>query len=188
MLAAGLSRRMGGPNKLLRSYQGKPLVAHALGAAEKIEFLDRIAVTGRDSAETEALAASFGFRCVFNPRFTEGLGTSIAAGADALSPNIKGVFIALGDMPGVGPEIYLALAARFTQGSIVVPLHREARGHPVLFCTSYIPELSALSGDEGGRWLLRRHSHRVAEVEIANRGVLRDVDTREDFERSQFEN
>ena len=109
MLAAGLSRRMGGPNKLLRSYQGKPLLAHALGAAEKIEFLDRIAVTGRDSAETEALAASFGFQCVFNPRFIEGLGTSIAAGAGALSPDISGVFIALGDMPGLGPEIYRAL-------------------------------------------------------------------------------
>lgn len=187
MLAAGLSRRMGGPNKLLRSYQGKPLLEHALGAAEKIEFLDRIAVTGRDPAETEALAASFGFQCVFNPRFAEGLGTSIAAGADALSPNIKGVFIALGDMPGVVPEIYLALAARFTQGSIVVPLHRGARGHPVLFCTSYVPELSALSGDEGARSLLRRYALRVAEVEIANRGVLRDVDTREDFDCGQFE-
>ena len=53
--------------------------------------------------ETEALAASFGFRCVYNPRFTEGLGTSIAAGAGALHPDINGVFIALGDMPEIGP-------------------------------------------------------------------------------------
>ena len=188
MLAAGLSRRMGGPNKLLRSYQGKPLLAHALGAAEKIEFLDRIAVTGRDSAETNALAASFGFQCVFNPRFTEGLGTSIAAGAGALSPDISGVFIALGDMPGLGPEIYRVLAAKFTQGSIIVPLHRGTRGHPVLFCASYVLELSALSGDEGARSLLRRHALRVAEVEIANPGAVRDVDTREDFDRGQSEN
>jgi len=105
-----------------------------------------------------------------------------------LSPDIKGVFIALGDMPGVGPEIYPALAAKFTQASIVVPLHRGARGHPVLFCAAYVPELSALSGDEGARSLLRRHALRVAEVEIANRGVLRDVNTREDFDCSQFEN
>jgi molybdenum cofactor cytidylyltransferase len=182
MLAAGLSRRMGGPNKLLRSYQGRPLLAHALGATEQIEFLERVAVTGRDSAETEALAASFGFRCVFNPRFTQGLGTSIEAGARALSPDINGVFIALGDMPGIGREIYCAVAAKFTQGSIVVPLHRGTRGHPVLFCASYVPELSALSGDEGARSLLRRHALRVVQVEIANPGAVRDVDTREDFD------
>jgi molybdenum cofactor cytidylyltransferase len=182
VLAAGLSRRMGGPNKLLRSYQGKPLLAHALAAAEQIECLDRIAVTGRDSAETEILAASFGFQCVYNPRFTEGLGTSIAAGARALSPDISGVFIALGDMPGIEREIYCALAAKFTQGSIVVPVHRGTRGHPALFCASCVPELSALSGDEGARSLLRRHALRVAEVEIANPGVVRDVDTREDFD------
>jgi molybdenum cofactor cytidylyltransferase len=173
---------MGGPNKLLRSYQGKPLLAHALGATEKLELLDRIAVTGRDSAETEALAASFGFQCVFNPRFAEGLGTSIAAGAGALSPDLSGVFIALGDMPGIGLESYRVLAAEFTQGSIIVPLHRGTRGHPVLFCASFVPELSALSGDEGARSLLRRHALRVAEVEIANPDALRDVDTREDFD------
>ena len=38
-----------------------------------------------------------------------------------------------------------------------------------------------LSGDEGARSILRRHTLSVAEVETANPGVLRDVDTREDF-------
>ena len=142
MLAAGLSRRMGGPNKLLQPYRGKPLLAHALRVAEEIEFADRIAVTGRDCAETEALAASFGFRCVFNPSFAEGLGTSIAAGVRALQPEAEGAFIALGDMPEIGPEVYRALAETFTQGSIVAPLHNGARGHPVLFCKSYIAQLS----------------------------------------------
>ncbi len=183
VLAAGLSRRMGGPNKLLQPYRGKPLLAHALKIAGEVDFLDRIAVTGRDAEQVQALAAPFGFRCVFNARFAEGLGTSIAAGANAFSRDIDGVFIALGDMPGIGPEVYRALAGKFTQASIVVPLHKAARGHPVLFCTSYIPELSALSGDEGARSLLRRYALCVREVETANQGVLRDVDTREDFSR-----
>jgi len=182
MLAAGLSKRMGGPNKLLQPYRGKPLLAHALRIAEDIEFADRIAVTGRDSDQVQALAASFNFQCVYNARFAEGLGTSIAAATCALHPDTDGVFIALGDMPDIGPEIYRALAGKFTQRSIIVPLHKGARGHPVLFCTSHSPELSALSGDEGARSLLRRHALCVAEVETANPGVLRDVDTREDLE------
>ncbi len=44
MLAAGLSRRMGGPNKLLQLYRGKPLLAHALRGGEDMEFFDRVAV------------------------------------------------------------------------------------------------------------------------------------------------
>jgi molybdenum cofactor cytidylyltransferase len=187
MLAAGLSRRMGGPNKLLQPYRGKPLLSHALRVAEEIEFADRIAVTGRDSAETGALAASFGFRCVFNPSFAEGLGTSIAAGVRALHPMAEGVFIALGDMPEIGPDVYRALAEHFTQGAIAAPLHTGARGHPVLFCKSYIAQLSALSGDEGARSIVHRHASCVAEIETANPGVLRDVDTREDFDCSQSE-
>lgn len=187
VLAAGLSRRMGGPNKLLQPYRGKPLLAHALRIAQDIEFADRIAVTGRDADQVQALAASFNFRCVHNARFAEGLGTSIAAGSCALHPEINGVFIALGDMPEIGQEVYRTLAGKFTQRSIIVPLHQGARGHPVLFCTSHNPELSALSGDEGARSLLRRHALCVAEVETANPGVLRDVDTREDFDCSQLE-
>ena len=186
MLAAGLSRRMGGPNKLLQLYSGVPLLAHALRVGEEIEFADRVAVTGRDCAETEALAVSFGFRCVFNPRFAEGLGTSIAAGSRAMLPEAEGAFIALGDMPNIGPDVYRALAGTFTQRAIVVPLHNGARGHPVLFCKSYIAQLSALSGDEGARSIVRRHARSIAEVETANPGVLHDVDTREDFTCNQF--
>ncbi len=85
------------------------------------------------------MAASFNFRCVHNARFAEGLGTSIAAGSCALHPEINGVFIALGDMPEIDPEVYRTLAGKFTQRSIIVPLHQGARGHPVLFCKSYIP-------------------------------------------------
>jgi molybdenum cofactor cytidylyltransferase len=182
VLAAGLSRRMGGPNKLLQPYRGRPLLAHALRIAEEFEFRDRVAVTGRDSAQVQALAETFNVRCVFNPRFAEGLGTSVAAGARALGPDINGVFIALGDMPEIDPDVYFALAKKLTRHSIILPLHRGSRGHPVLFCASYISELSALSGDEGARSLLRRHADRIAAVETANPGVLRDIDTREDFE------
>ncbi len=187
MLAAGLSRRMGGPNKLLQRYRGKPLLAHALRIAKDIEFADRIAVTGRDADQVQALAASFSVRCVYNPRFAEGLGTSIAAGVRALHPDTDGIFIALGDMPEIGPEVYRALAQKFTPRSIILPLHSGARGHPVLFCTSYRPGLSALSGDEGARSLLRRHALCVAEVETEEPGVLCDVDTREDFDCSRFQ-
>ena len=184
MLAAGLSRRMGGPNKLLQRYRGKPLLAHALRAAGEMDFVDRIAVTGRDRAEVETVTASYGFRCVHNDRFQDGLGTSLAAGARALHPGANGVFIALGDMPEIEIKVYRALAGNFGQRSIVVPVHDGLRGHPVLFCASYLAELSALSSGEGARSLLRRHKPFVVEVATNDPAVLRDIDTREDFDIS----
>ena len=177
---------MGGPNKLLQPYRGKPLLAHALKIAGEMNFIDRIAVTGRDRAEVETLTASYGFRCVYNDRFEDGLGTSIAAGSRAVHPDAGGVFIALGDMPEIEIKHYQALAGNFGQRFIVVPVHDGVRGHPVLFCASYLPELSALSSGEGGRALLRRHKPFVVEVATKDHGVLRDVDTPEDFNLSRY--
>jgi molybdenum cofactor cytidylyltransferase len=181
MLAAGLSRRMAGPNKLLRPYRGEPLLNHALRTAAEAGLADRVAITGRDRAEVGALAASFGFRCVHNARFADGLGASIAAGARAVDPSLAGLFLALGDMPEVRANDYRLLASRFERGAIAAPIHRGGRGHPVLFCASYLPELSALTGDNGARALLWRHSPSVIGVETANCGVVRDVDTPEDL-------
>jgi CTP:molybdopterin cytidylyltransferase MocA len=184
VLAAGLSRRMGGPNKLLQPYRGQPLLAHALESAAKAGLASRVVVTGRDPAEIEALAALYGFRCVHNARFAEGLGASIAAGASAADASLAGVFIALGDMPEVLADDYRLLASRFAHGAIAAPVYKGARGHPVLFCASYLDELSALRGEEGARSILKRRAARFIEVETDNRGVLRDFDTPDDFKAS----
>ncbi len=183
VLAAGLSRRMGGPNKLLRPYRGMPLLAHALRSAGEFEFAERVVVTGRDRAAVEALAASFKFRCIANACFEEGLGSSIAAGARALRPaeGSGGVFIALGDMPEIGTGGYRVLASQFERGAIAAPFYKGSRGHPVLFCSSYLTELCALTGDEGARPILKRHAASILRVETENPGVLRDIDTPQDF-------
>jgi molybdenum cofactor cytidylyltransferase len=184
VLAAGLSSRMGGPNKLLQGYRGLPLLEHALKAVESLGVADCVAVTGRDCETISALAASYAVRTVHNPNYADGLGSSIAAGICALDRSIAGVFIALGDMPGVVPKDYQLLSRAFKTGAIMVPVFDLRRGHPVLFCTSYIPELSVLSGDEGARSLLGRHANAVIEVGTGNAGILRDLDLPEDFEEA----
>ncbi len=181
VLAAGLSRRMGGPNKLLHTYRGKPLLTHALETASHLDFADRVIVTGRDAHAIGELAAAFGMRSVHNARFAEGLGTSLAAGAAALRPGATGVFVALGDMPDVLPDDYRGLSSASILGSIALPVYKGTRGHPVLFCSSYIAQLQRLSRDEGARSILTRYAHAVLEIETANPGVLRDFDRPEDF-------
>jgi molybdenum cofactor cytidylyltransferase len=172
---------MGGPNKLLQFYRGEPLLVHALKSAGDFDFVDRLVVSGRDALAIQGLAASCGFRFVHNPRFEEGSGTSIAAGAAALDPRLAGFFIALGDMPDVCALDYHALAGAFRPGVIVLPVYKGSRGHPVLFCASYRSALAALSGDEGARSIINHHAAAVIDFETANPGALRDFDVLEDF-------
>jgi molybdenum cofactor cytidylyltransferase len=182
VLAAGLSRRMGGPNKLLASYMGKPLLNHALATAAELSWADGVVVTGRDGDSVAALAASFGFRAVHNAAYLGGLGCSIAAGACAISGSLDALVIALGDMPLVMSGDYAILRDAFRPGVIAMATHARERGHPVLFCASYRHALSKLSGDEGARSIVAKNAGAVVELETSNPLVLRDVSLPEYFD------
>ena len=60
---------------------------------------------------------------------------------------------------------------------IVLPTHRGKQGNPILWDRRFFPEILALSGNVGARFLLERHVEAIAEVEIDADAVLRDFDT-----------
>ena len=57
LLAAGRSSRMGGPNKLLQDFQGRPLVRHAAEAALASGASPVVVVTGHQEAEVRGALA-----------------------------------------------------------------------------------------------------------------------------------
>ena len=52
-------------------------------------------------------------------------------------------------------------------------------GNPALFARCYEPELLMLSGDRGGRAVIRRHPEDLYRHEIRNPKELEDIDTKE---------
>ena len=62
-------------------------------------------------------------------------------------------------------------------GAIVCAGHGERRGNPVLWDRSYFPELLELTGDTGGRQVIKRYPERVRLVECGEK-ELADVDIR----------
>ena len=64
---------------------------------------------------------------------------------------------------------------------IVAPAYRQQRGHPVAFAASLRGELENLRGDEGARSVLLRHRHEMHVLEVADAGVLADIDTPRDL-------
>lgn len=78
------------------------------------------------------------------------------------------------------PDLAAALAAG---ADAAAPVFQGQRGHPVLFARALLPQLLALTGDEGARQVLRGLGDRLALVETDDAGVLLDVDRPADLER-----
>jgi molybdenum cofactor cytidylyltransferase len=123
------------------------------------------------------------------PDYALGLANSLHAGIAALSADIDGALICLGDMPLVQPDVLNQLLAAFAPKEgreIVLPSFNGQRGNPVLWGRRFFDELLTLAGDAGARQILHRHMEFVAEVPVQSDAVLRDFDTPSDLEREGF--
>jgi molybdenum cofactor cytidylyltransferase len=177
--AAGLASRFGGPNKLLQTWNTGTVVGAVvetlLGCG-----IDVVVVTGRDAElVSDAVCPA---RSVFNSRYQDGLGTSLACGV-ANAPTSDGYLIALGDMPNLRAEVVSAILERYeleSTDAIIAPAYAEDPeriGHPVLFGSAYRSSLLALEGDHGARSII--DSARGKLVQISVGGSLPDFDSPE---------
>jgi molybdenum cofactor cytidylyltransferase len=181
VLAAGQSRRMGGPNKLLAQLEGKPLVRHVVEAALASRAASVTVVTGHQAEAVQEALAGLNAAVVHNPDYAEGLSTSLRTGIAALPSAIDGVVVCLADMPGVTSKVIDRLISAFDArdgASIVVPTSSGKRGNPVLWSRHFFPALAAISGDVGARHLIGENSEAVVEIE-AGPAVALDLDTPE---------
>ena len=173
LLAAGRSSRFGDGHKLLASWQGQPLVAHAAAAITAAGLPPPIVVLGHDADAVRAALAGQDVRFVDAPDWAEGMGRSLAAGIAAVAADWDAALICLADMPAVEPELIAALAA--APGELVVPVWDGRRGHPVRWPRAAFARLLALTGDAGGKAVM--HDFSVSEVAAPSAACLMDIDT-----------
>ncbi|HEX5440951.1 MAG TPA: nucleotidyltransferase family protein [Ktedonobacterales bacterium] len=184
VLAAGKSSRMGA-NKLLLPLDGHPLVWHAVSGACASSADVALVVLGNEAERVAAALPPGRYQRVDNPRFAEGLSTSLQAGLDALSDNIAGALILLADMPFTSPATVEALlaAARAAPERIAAMNQGGRPTPPVYWPRAYFGELHRIQGDEGGRSLLLRSPEAVHLVQMARPDEALDVDAPEDYQR-----
>ena len=193
VLAAGRSIRMGGPNKLLAEIGGKPLVRHVVDAVLASRAQPVVVVTGHQRDKVEAALAGLPVKFVHNPHFADGLGTSLKAGIAALGglpAEVDGAIVCLGDMPQVDAALINRLIGAFDPDHgalVVVPTIDGKRGNPVVWSRRFFPDLMAVEGDVGARYLIGRYTEAVAEVPLTGTAALTDVDTPEALEAVKAE-
>ena len=180
VLSGGKSVRMGSPKALLQ-FRGQTFLARILQAIDASGIQTVIVVAG---PHYDLIATAFpDARVVFNPDHEQGMSTSVQTGIRALPPGLRGAAIFLVDHPLIDQETIDRLITQLKPGHIVVPVHAGRRGHPVVFAADLFDEILALSPDQGLNTVVRNARDRVLEIPVESAGVLRDIDTPDQFAR-----
>ena len=183
VLAAGESRRFGS-QKLLAPLRDRPLLQHALDAANASALSPIVVVLGADADAIAARIRTGRARIVRNPDHATGQASSLRVGLRSLDASDAAVVV-LGDQPNVTAALLDALVAtqRSSGAPAVVCVQDGRRSPPTLLHRDLWAEVDALRGDTGAREVLARHADVVVFDVADGLGRLDDIDTREDRER-----
>lgn len=185
-LAAGSSRRFG-ENKLLHEVGGKPLFRHGL------DVLAEVAATRNDCTlsvvtrfdEIARAAVTCGARCVLSPDSEKGLSYTIRAGVNSLADKQPPFYLlfAVADQPFLSRQTVERLIdeTRAAGTAVASVYYHEQPGNPTLLHSRLIPELLALTDDEGGRKVIGRHMDDCTIVQAEAPAELTDLDVPDDF-------
>ena len=182
--AAGASERLGQAKQLIE-YKGRSLLQNAVDAADSLSPLEIIVVTGAHATAVRETLQDASVKWVDNPRWSAGMGGSIAAGTTAINSEATGLMILLCDQWRIQPRDLQKLAQTWQSdpSRIVVA---EAEGHympPVIFPSVCFEQLQTLQGHEGARSLFKAFPERLTAVPIQNAAF--DLDTQSQLDDLQ---
>ena len=175
VLAAGAGTRFDGDGyKLLAPVGGVPLVRLAVDSARAADFAETVVVMGA----VDLLAALPPDVTVLrNEDWAEGQATSLqVAVAYAGSVGHRAVVFGLGDQPGVPASAWAAVGS---EDHDLVAASFDGRLRPPVKVGAALWSHLPLTGDEGGRTLIRRHPDLVRALPCE--GNPDDIDTVEDL-------
>lgn len=176
LLAAGNSRRFGS-NKLLYSLEGKRMFEYIVDEIEKIHegiFSEKIVVTQYD--EVRDYTQALGYTVVKNPDSNSGISSSIRLGLKQCEADTYMFLVA--DQPYLKHETILGLLQCFLQsdknmGSVIAG---TKPGNPTIFSYVYRDELLQLTGDQGGRKVMKQYPDDVVYYNVDEEKELQDID------------
>lgn len=195
-MASGFGKRFGS-NKLLASLEGRPLYTYGLAALEKgARILEKksgisceiITVSQYPQILEDARRLIPGGKALENPFSEEGITASIRLGVAAAWEDTDAFLFFVADQPYTEGEMIASFAdGYFKSGKkLGCTAFNGRRGSPTAFGACYRFELLAISGDKGGRQVMKNHPEELWIMETEEK-QLWDVDLPEDLKRGKKE-
>lgn len=182
VLAAGSSSRFGG-NKLLAKLDEKELYCHLFDTLRYFPDVWKLVVTGceiiRDDAIREGMAAAQ------NKEPDRGISHSMKIGLKMCMeflPHLRGVLFTVCDQPRLKAATLREIlnAAKQNPGKIIRAASNGRGGNPVLWDIKFADRLFEVSGDEGGRQIMRSCKDEIILVDV-DKTELKDIDKKTDL-------
>ncbi len=187
LLAAGLSSRMKGPNKLLLPFQGGPVIQSVYRALSKSKINQITVVTGRDAdLVMSSLSLRLNDQFAHNTSFELGMTSSIQSGLSVAQPS-DGMMICLGDMPWLTTADYNVMIDKFYSGrgreAILVPWFDQQRANPVIFGKGYFDDILNHKDTNGCSQIVRDNQENVLRLNVESEHFIKDIDTLADIDQ-----
>jgi molybdenum cofactor cytidylyltransferase len=188
--AGGQSQRMG-RNKLLLPMAGRTVIECVVTALAEGGVQHTVVVTPMHASDVASAAQAAGAELCLLPGSTTEMRQTVEHGLcwleDHYHPQPDDTWIlAPADHPAIDGSVVRELRSRYPndQGrTIIVPIFRGTRGHPVLLAWHQVLPIRQHPPHLGLDTFLRLNANQILEVPIDNEGILRDVDTPEDYAR-----
>ena len=166
ILAAGMSRRMKGVHKLVKTLSGKPLICHTVAPFIKADKQDIFIVTGYQASAIKTALSAYDLHFIHNPDFETGMASAIKIAITQLRDYYDHLMITLGDMPFIeAGDIQKLSSAHLARSPSPYNITRacfEGRaGHPVIWGAAYFDQLCLLEGDKGAQSLLEEYQTNI---------------------------
>ncbi|GKX30036.1 molybdenum cofactor cytidylyltransferase [Vallitalea longa] len=179
ILAAGFSRRFK-EEKLLIKLNNKPLISYVVETVVNIGFEEIILVYRNKNVKR--IIENHDIKYAYNEMSSKGMSSSLRCGLKE-SSNTDGYMFINGDQPFLTISTIKTLIKNFHERneSIIVPRYNGKRGNPVMFSSKWKEELMNVTGDIGGRNIIKNNPNDVYYVDIAKNICGMDIDTWEDY-------
>ena len=182
ILAAGYSSRMG-EFKPLMNLDGKTPIERCISLFQNCGIKDIIVVTGYLNDKVEEKLKN-DIRIVKNNMHSQGMFSSIQIGLKVLSQNTDAFFLLPVDIPSVKESTVKKMIESYEkiEDGILFPTFNKETGHPTIISCSLVKEILSKNPEGGLRDILNGHKDKWNYEELADRGILLDMDTKEDFQ------
>ncbi len=176
VLAAGFSKRFNGDKLKALLKSGNPILEETLNNISTLNFKEKILI-GKDKFSFD-LALKYKFKYFKNSSSHLGQSQSVILGSKNATSDAF-MFIP-GDMPFLTKNTFLKVIFEFEQKDmIIVPTLNDRPSPPIIFPRRFQNELLLLSGDNGGREVLKKNKY--IKIYVTQSQEFSDIDTQEDL-------